>query len=388
MGGGSLGGGDTTSTNQHKPPPENIEIHAQKPESGGSGDSGGSIPTLVGEQLHQLSLFPTTYAAFDFEWSSSNTAQGTVSTSIGNQITAAAFVDNQGSSKVLHVSDFPNSDNPEHELLVAINQELMKYDFSIGWYSTGVAKYHEDTQEYLDGVDSDLATLHNRCLANGVDSIVDFNSAGIPYLRGQKHIDLHSVFGKPMVQTAIFKNTYRTLKLDEVSKAVLGDLEASGKYKGLTGKHIQKFSVEDQKRYVLRDAELAMQLSTHNNEVLDAMKAISELTGLDFEKVCRTGISTWWAAIFDSMASSRECESPTLFTNRREQGLTELTYTGGVVLQPKKGLYHNLIVVDVASLYPTMAVLHNISFDTINCECLPAHSPIYNPLTDKSVRQF
>jgi DNA polymerase, archaea type len=26
-------------------------------------------------------------------------------------------------------------------------------------------------------------------------------------------------------------------------------------------------------------------------------------------------------------------------------------------------------VVDVASLYPTMAVLHNISFDTVNCEC-------------------
>jgi hypothetical protein len=49
----------------------------------------------------------------------------------------------------------------------------MKYDFSIGWYSTGVAKYHEDTQEYLDGVDSDLAILYNRCLANNVDSIVE-----------------------------------------------------------------------------------------------------------------------------------------------------------------------------------------------------------------------
>ena len=52
-----------------------------------------------------------------------------------------------------------------------------------------------------------------------------------------------------------------------------------------------------------------MQLSKHNNsEVLDAMKAISEITGLDFERVCRTGISTWWAAIFDNMASNGECE--------------------------------------------------------------------------------
>ena len=127
---------------------------------------------------------------------------------------------------------------------------------------------------------------------------------GIPYIRGQKHIDLHSVFGKPMVQTTIFKNAYRTLKLDEVSKAVLGDLE-SGKYKGLTGIDIQKFSVEELKKYVLRDAELVMQLSKHNDgEVLDAMKAISELTGLDFERVCRTGISAWWAAIFDNMVSN------------------------------------------------------------------------------------
>jgi DNA polymerase, archaea type len=41
----------------------------------------------------------------------------------------------------------------------------------------------------------------------------------------------------------------------------------------------------------------------------------------------------------------------------------------GIVLQPKKGLYHNLVVVDVTSLYPSMAILHNMSFDTVNCEC-------------------
>jgi hypothetical protein len=53
-----------------------------------------------------------------------------------------------------------------------------------------------------------------------------------------------------------------------------------------------------------------MQLSKYkNSEVLDAMTSISELTGLDFERVCRTGISTWWAAIFDDMVSSDECKA-------------------------------------------------------------------------------
>ena len=88
-------------------------------------------------------------------------------------------MDSQGNYKVLHISDYSSSDSPEYELLLDIKKELLKYDYSLGWYSTGVAIYHEDTQEYLDGVDSDLAILHNRCIANGVDSIVDFNNAGI-----------------------------------------------------------------------------------------------------------------------------------------------------------------------------------------------------------------
>ena len=370
VGGGSLRSGDATSTIWQVAPPETVKIYAQKPESGGSSDSGGFISTLMeGADGINSKALSNSYVAFDFEWSSSNGASEHASTSIDNRITAAAFVDSHGNTTVLHLSEFSTSDNSEAELLRGINRELSKYDTSIGWYSTGVAKFHEDTQEYLDGVNSDLAILHDRCLANGVDSIIDFNSTGIPYVRGQKHIDLHSVFGKPMVQSTIFKNAYRTLKLDEVSKAVLGDLE-SGKYKGLTGIDIQKLSVEELKKYVLRDAELVMQLSKHNDgEVLDALKAISELTELDFERVCRTGISAWWAAIFDNMISMGDCEGPIMQFNRRGHEQIELAFTGGIVLQPKKGLYDNLIVVDVASLYPSMAILHNISFDTVNCEC-------------------
>lgn len=66
------------------------------------------------------------------------------------------------------------------------------------------------------------------------------------------------------------------------------------------------------------------------------------------------------------MLSNSECEAAALSFNKKEKELTELVYTGGIVLKPKKGLYHSLIVVDVASLYPPMAVLRNISFDTVN----------------------
>src|SRR5215813_6392379 len=210
--------------------------------------SNDSNDTLRGYESYNKNIFPNRYVAFDFEWSQESSSA----------LLAAAFVDSDGNTKALHTSEYSNFANPEAEFIKMINEELLKYDFSMGWYSTGIARYHEDTQEYLDGVDSDLAILHNRCLENGVDSIVEFNYAGIPYISGQTHIDLYNVFSKPMVQNTIFKNAYRSVGLDEVSKALLADTSHKdpGKYKGLTGKDIQSLPVEEQKTYVLRDVEL------------------------------------------------------------------------------------------------------------------------------------
>ena len=108
-----------------------------------------------------------------------------------------------------------------------------------------------------------------------------------------------------MVQDTIYKKAYRTHKLDEVSKALLG----YGKYKNISGKDFKNLSIEEQIEYCLKDSELVMELSKHNDfEVLDAMYAISETTGLDFELVCKTNLSKWWSAIFDMMVKNRECQ--------------------------------------------------------------------------------
>jgi hypothetical protein len=52
-------------------------------------------------------------------------------------IYAAAFVDNRGNQKLLHISDFANS---ESGLLQAIIDEILKYPASIGWYTRGIAR--------------------------------------------------------------------------------------------------------------------------------------------------------------------------------------------------------------------------------------------------------
>jgi hypothetical protein len=133
----SDGGGIISTIGNISPPkqPEN-EHHFDKSGDIGDGgdifrlslDSGGSsltVPLLDGKD----------YAAFDLEWTDNGGA--------GNDRTiyAAAFVDNHGNQKVLHISDFGNS---EPALLQAITEEILKYPASIGWYSTGIRRggYH------------------------------------------------------------------------------------------------------------------------------------------------------------------------------------------------------------------------------------------------------
>ena len=85
------------------------------------------------------------FVAFDLEWTNNNDDSGRES----QTIYAAAFVDNQGNQKVLHISDFANS---ESALLQAIIDEILKYPASMGWYTTGIAKGRIGSQKEMGGV--------------------------------------------------------------------------------------------------------------------------------------------------------------------------------------------------------------------------------------------
>ena len=75
-----------------------------------------------------------------------------------------------------------------------------------------------------------------------------------------------------------------------------------------------------------------MELSRYNNyELLDAMLAIAEITGLEFDYVCRTNLTTWWGKIFDKMIEDGECPEPfNIFDSEYAK-----KYKGALVLWPK-----------------------------------------------------
>jgi hypothetical protein len=181
------------------------------------------------------------------------------------------------------------------------------------------------------------------------------------------HIDLFSIFSNKVVKGFLEaeqegKYGYRSdyPKLEDVAQALTG----KGKLKGLTGLKVLKLSKEEQKDYVLQDSALLYNiiLSKPGKMVIDLLNEFAHAINTDLEWIAHTSIIAWWAKIFDDLGCTRP------------QGQVKEPYGGGLVLPCKSGYYENVVLVDVKSLYPTMAIIHNLGFDTIGCSCCE-HDP-------------
>jgi hypothetical protein len=249
-------------------------------------------------------------ASIDFEWLPYKGVYSHEKT----KLTAAAFCTNQGTKIILHISQFEKLSypNPERQLILAIIRYLNKFDLTFGWYTTGVAKYDENTGDYLDGRDSDFFILDKRCEFHNIESPIAYSKSGSStflYDRSRKHIDLCKVYGKEIIQKGVFNDKYRTLQLEEVGRALLG----IGKFKDSKGNEItgviaHLLPVDEQINYVKRDAEITMMLACYNNcMVLRIMEFIALYSEMDYIIACHTGITKWYANIYDKMIERDEC---------------------------------------------------------------------------------
>ncbi len=328
-------------------------------------------------QRNGLLLYP--YAALDLEYRYDKKNPDKSYT-----IYAAAIVDSLGNIKSRHELDFANHPQAEKELVGWVINEILQYELTIGWNTKGVRI--QNSRGKFSGIDSDLKIIDEACKFYDISSIVAFDRRGVPYIRGHDirnfsavstirklnkfnyyyHIDLYNIYKKKMVMD-IYHDSYRNCKLDTVSKSILG----KGKYDGQDGTSIQLLTKEKQLEYVIKDASLVVELSKHNDyEILDLMNAISVITKVPFDRVCNNGLSSWWTQVITDKIKSGKYRPPTLNPAERKKH----TYKGGQVLEPKPGFYdakNNQVVYifDAKSLYPTMMIKYNISFDTVNCLC-------------------
>ncbi|HZA70630.1 MAG TPA: hypothetical protein VE548_13115 [Nitrososphaeraceae archaeon] len=154
--------------------------------------------------------------------------------------------------------------------------------------------------------------------------------------KDKKHIDLVKIFENPIIQNGVFEGRYRTTDLNSVSLSLL----RIGKYSDLNAGlvDITALSVEEQEKYVMRDAELTMLLSQYNKcLVLRIMKFFAHYAELDYFIICHTNISYWYANKYDKMIERSECKIS--FTSSYK--LPKQPISGGHHSLPVKGFFEN-----------------------------------------------
>jgi DNA polymerase, archaea type len=293
---------------------------------------------------------------------------------IKNQIFAAGFCSNNGVKEAIHLQD-EKFNNDEVKFIRNVVYRIKSFQGIItGWYLANsdlvildeVCKrvgaispvgFYEVPIQKEDIDNDDLNSLYN------ASSVVSY-----PYLKDKQMIDMYKVFHHSFVQNSIYPLKYRDLQLDTVATGMLG----YGKYVSestgikITGENVTRFPPDEQKKYVLTDAELVIKLIERNNyEIFNILRCIAEISGLDFKLVCHAGVGKAWESIIYKMIQNGEC-SRALTTDR----LKKRKYSDGIVLQPEPNSYStSMELFDVKGLYPTVMTLHNLSFETVCCSC-------------------
>ena len=184
------------------------------------------------------------------------------------------------------------------------------------------------------------------------------------------HLDLYKFFTNRSMRVYAFGGKYREGRtLDEISVALLGE----GKVQ--IDRPIPELSYEELAEYSGRDAELTYRLTEFNDElVLKLILLMMRISKLGIEDLTRHNISAWIRSLLYFEHRRRGYLIPNEEDLRSLKSRTDTRalikgkkYMGAVVIDPLPGTFFNVIVVDFASLYPSVVKRWNLSYETVRC---------------------
>ncbi len=230
----------------------------------------------------------------------------------------------------------------------------------------------------FNGDDFDLRYLRHRAENLGIPPTqipikLGRSSAQLAY---GIHLDLYKFFFNKSIQTYAFGNKYKDVTLDELGSCLVG------LSKVVLEKPISELSYTELAKYCLRDAEITYKLATFDEKlVLKLIFVISRVCKLPPEDVCRYSISKWIKSALYYEHRRRNYLIPSKdYIARTKGGTAEVApvtkgkkYKGAIVISPVKGIHFNVVVLDFASLYPSIMKRWNLSYETLLCphkECM------------------
>ncbi len=226
----------------------------------------------------------------------------------------------------------------------------------------------------FNGDNFDLPYLYNRALKLGFKKenvpIIWSEKAEYAELRNSIHIDLYKFFTNKSMRVYAFGNKYREGQtLDEIAVALLG----KGKVKREDA--ISEMSYEELAEYSFRDAELTYELTAFSDDlVMKLIVLMMRISKLPMEDLTRHNISAWIRNMFYFEHRQRGWLIPNPEEIIQQKGETSTKaiikgkkYLGAIVIDPIPGVYFNVLVVDFASLYPSVIKTGNLSYETVRC---------------------
>lgn len=172
---------------------------------------------------------------------------------------------------------------------------------------------------------------------------------------GRQVLDGLNLIKDPFIQEApsIKNKEFESYSLESVSQEMLGE----GKIIKGKDRHeeIEKLFEKNKKKlveYNIQDCILAYKILVQT-KILDLAIERCALTGLPLNRL--TGSIIAFDSLYIREARKRGIVSPTLRYTQKEERIK-----GGYVMEPKPGIYQNVLVLDFKSLYPSIIKTFNI----------------------------
>jgi DNA polymerase elongation subunit (family B) len=256
----------------------------------------------------------------------------------------------------------------EIELLYRSFEIMQKYPFVITY----------------NGAIFDLPYLYNRAIKIGIpveDIPIQCKMVNRRYIytlkNGMVHFDLYGWFSNRSVKSYIYMNKYVLNTLESVSNAILKKGKADiviAKARG-EEKVIANYTRNEMIYYCLTDARLTIQLTTvDNNRLFKLVMMVMRLSKMGTNTANFRTISVWIKSMLNHYHKINRYLIPQkevvmAISEIKSESKTGKKFGGAYVKDPVVGTHFGVVVMDFASLYPSIIKLYNLSYETVDACC-------------------
>jgi len=188
-------------------------------------------------------------------------------------------------------------------------------------------------------------------------------------LRKGIHVDVFNFFFNRSISGYAFGGSYQSASLNAISEALLGEK----KYAHEEDIHDMEYDVLSW--YNLKDSILTLDLTKFNNSLVwNLIILLCRITKLPMHDMIRRQISTWIQNIFYFEHRRKEILIPrkSEISDAKKGGnlmskANNQKFQGAYVIDPVPGIHYDVVVMDFASLYPSIIKEFNLSYETVLC---------------------